>query len=131
MAELSLPLMEYLTGRRDEDNNLIAFASYMRTTEDDLSGRARPVLYIYELQVVEGERGRGLGSSLLRRLEDIAINSDLPIMLTCFKANVDAMRFYTKAGYSIDEISPSRCGYHDYDYEILIKQVIHQTGATH
>ena len=32
------------------------------------------------------------------------------MMLTVFKANKDALRFYQKLRFSVDESSPSRCG---------------------
>lgn len=46
-------------------------------------------------------------------------------MLTCFKANDAAMRFYFRQGFKIDENSPSSCGYPHEKYEILTKTIPH------
>jgi hypothetical protein len=40
-------------------------------------------------------------------------------MLTCFKENADALAFYAKLGFAIDDNSPSMCDMMDEDYEIL------------
>lgn len=45
------------------------------------------------------------------------------VMLTVFKANTGAARFYEKHGYAADESSPSRCGLPDSSYEIMSKEV--------
>ena len=45
------------------------------------------------------------------------------VMLTVFKANTGAVRFYEKHGYAVDESSPSRCGVPDSSYEIMSKEV--------
>ena len=42
-------------------------------------------------------------------------------MLTVFKANEDAVRFYERLQYEIDETSPSRCGVSTSSYEIMSK----------
>ena len=40
-------------------------------------------------------------------------------MLTCFKANERALRFYARNGFGIDSNSPSKHDHHDECYEIL------------
>ncbi len=40
-------------------------------------------------------------------------------MLTCFKSNIDALGFYKKIGFDIDETSPSKFGDSTVDYEIM------------
>lgn len=40
-------------------------------------------------------------------------------MLTCFKANEKAMRFYLRNGFDVDSNSPSRHGHAEECYEIL------------
>ncbi len=91
----------------------VAFCSYLATAEDDLAGRAVPVLYCYQLHVCRAARRRGLGRLLVRRLEAIAARRQQPplekVMLTCFTANAAALRFYRRLDYLPDPISPSRC----------------------
>jgi GNAT superfamily N-acetyltransferase len=113
--------MKYLVARIDE--SLVSFASYMYTTEEDMKGRPRECLYLYELQVDPNHRGQGIGTAMLNQLEQWAQAAKIPIILTCFKHNQDAMRFYRKLGYRPDQTSPSQCGYSGYDYEILYKRV--------
>jgi ribosomal protein S18 acetylase RimI-like enzyme len=121
LQELLLPEMLYLVARLD--GAPIGFASYMISTEEDLLGNARPVLYLYELQVDSPHRGKRFGYSLMLMVEDLARNAQLPMMLTCFKHNCIAIRFYERLGYRPDEISPSQCGYLDFDYEIFYKHI--------
>ena len=49
------------------------------------------------------------------------------VMLTCFKSNVEARRFYERLGYGIDESSPrdikTRGKVHKCDYVILSKDI--------
>lgn len=105
----------------------IAFLSFLNTTEPDQRGRARKVLYCYELQVSPRHQGVGLGSMLLGILEEEARRAlKRPIvMLTCFTRNEAAMRFYLRHGYTPDPISPSQSLQGDsetVEYEILSKQ---------
>jgi len=82
------------------------------------------VLYVYELQLTEAARGRGIGKLVMGTLKSVALSSGMGgVMLTCFKHNVPAMRFYKALGYTIDAISPSNCDAEyeeeDCNYEIL------------
>ena len=82
----------------------------------------RPVLYLLELQLTEQCRGKGLGGFLMRQLDLIAKQASMQcVMLTVFKANEGALRFYEKLGYQIDETSPSKCGVATSSYEIMAK----------
>lgn len=116
----------------------IAFCNYMFTSEDDIEGNAMAVLYCYELQVEGAFQGTGLGSQLMQRLHEIALTHNNEhkimmedsgtverIMLTVFKSNTKAMKFYRKLGYVVDPISPSQVTHltakerAKYDYEIM------------
>ena len=105
----------------------VAFVAFLKTEEEDHRGRPRDVIYCYELQVAEGYRGRGIGATLLSRLERVCIDTSTPlVMLTCFNANKGALLFYRQHGFSIDEISPSKYGSTakaEVEYEILSKRV--------
>jgi ribosomal protein S18 acetylase RimI-like enzyme len=45
------------------------------------------------------------------------------VMLTVFKSNGDAMAFYDKLGYTVDDTSPSKVGEIAEDYEILSRSI--------
>lgn len=82
------------------------------------------VLYVYELQLTAEYRGKGLGKFVMQLLELLANKHKMQfIMLTVFKNNDGAMRFYLdRLKYSVDETSPSRCAVDDKSsYEILSK----------
>ena len=82
------------------------------------------VLYVYELQLAPAARGNGLGKFVMQLLELMATKHKMQfMMLTVFKINDGAMRFYLdKLKYSVDETSPSRCAVDDESsYEILSK----------
>lgn len=60
------------------------------------------------MQVDAKHRGHGLGSWLLHALEILAWQTSMhKVVLTVFKNNTPARRFYTKCGYSFDATSPS------------------------
>ena len=77
-----------------------------------------------ELQLAPAARGNGLGKFVMQLLELMATKHKMQfMMLTVFKINDGAMRFYLdKLKYSVDETSPSRCAVDDESsYEILSK----------
>jgi ribosomal protein S18 acetylase RimI-like enzyme len=91
---------------------------------DQESGPSYAV-YVYELFVAEGARGRGVAQFLLRLLEQVCSRAGVHlIVLTVFKVNCPAMTLYTKQlGYSVDETSPERCGVEYATYKILSKRL--------
>ena len=67
--------------------------------EESLNGLI-PVLYIFEIEVEEIARGRGIGRTLMKCAHEIGISLELyKIMLTVFKSNIAALEFYLKLGY--------------------------------
>ncbi|EER45175.1 GNAT family acetyltransferase Nat4 [Histoplasma capsulatum H143] len=108
------------TGRRE----LGGFLSFMVTYEDEIE-----VLYCYEIHLAPELQHRGLGKILLGYYEEIGRNIGLQkTMLTVFKANGSAIRFYERLGYAEDEFSPKpmklRNGHtREYDYMILSKDI--------
>ncbi|CAG0895189.1 unnamed protein product [Cyprideis torosa] len=108
----------------EEEGRPVAFSHF----RFDLDGEGEvccEVLYCYELQVAPCAQGIGLGKHMMRTLEIIGFKkADMcKVVLTCFKHNVRAMRFYKEAlGYKEDITSPVP-GYDgdDFDYEILSK----------
>ncbi|OAA53508.1 gcn5-related n-acetyltransferase [Niveomyces insectorum RCEF 264] len=112
-------------GRNDNDGSDIhAFASLMPTFE-----AGEPVVYCYEIHLQPELRGTGLGAHLLGLLSVVAHN--LPpvtkVMLTCFRTNAGALRFYEKQGFALDATSPVartlRGTTVEPDYAILSKPV--------
>jgi len=125
------------------DQHRAGFVSFRMETEPTMrdDGSEDIVLYCYELQVDEQYRGRGIGQQLMGVLERTARSiaesaqtsvSTLPpcnmIMLTSFKANEGAVRFYKdKLGFEEDERSPDKVlppkRAAKYNYVILSKKL--------
>lgn len=126
-AEFEHRKARYLLVRRNKSNqgnsdvvdeeDLVAFVHFRFEMDDD----ERPecvVLYVYEIQVANSARKKGIGKRLMALLEQMAKAHEMDkILLTVFKRNKSAMDFYKrKLGYVVDETSPQ----HE-DYEILSK----------
>ncbi|EKV04297.1 Acyl-CoA N-acyltransferase [Penicillium digitatum] len=104
--------------------NALGFLSFMATYED-----GKEVVYCYEIHLSPAARGRGIGKLLMDRMEGIGRAVGLEkSMLTVFKSNEIARRFYERLGYEVDEYSPRprmlRNGtIKDVDYLILSKML--------
>ena len=109
----------------EKDNDFGGFISFMTTYEDDV-----PVLYCYELHLDPKLQHKGLGKQLMGMFEDIGRDIGLDkTMLTVFKSNKSAMRFYERMGYVEDEFSPRPVKLRngrtkDFDYMILSKSLL-------
>ncbi|KAK9850927.1 hypothetical protein MYU51_011597 [Penicillium brevicompactum] len=125
--EMKLPDMKYLIVRgtsADEPSGreVSGFLSFMVTYED-----GKEVVYCYEIHLSPRARGRGIGKMLMERMEGVGRAVGLEkSMLTVFKSNAVATRFYERLGYGVDEYSPGprrlRNGtVKDPDYLILSK----------
>ncbi|KAG7099284.1 hypothetical protein E1B28_001143 [Marasmius oreades] len=83
------------------------------------------LLYCYELQTQKFYQKKGLGKFLMNALDSIARKWKMDqIMLTVFKDNVNASRFYKDLGFGLDPTSPTDEDGEDLDavdYEILSK----------
>ncbi|KAJ5096048.1 hypothetical protein NUU61_005404 [Penicillium alfredii] len=103
---------------------VLGFLSFMVTYED-----SKEVVYCYEIHLSPTARGWGIGKMLMGRMEEIGRLVGLEkAMLTVFKSNESARRFYERVGYEIDEYSPRprklRNGtIKDVDYLILSKKL--------
>ena len=106
---------------RDAGGALAGFVHY-RFEPDDDDAPERASLYVREIQVADGHRGRGLGRRLMSLLHLIATTLELDcVMLTVFKANARARAFYgDKLKYAPDATDPATHG-ETVDYEILSK----------
>lgn len=79
------------------------------------------VVYLYEIQVREGNQRDGLGRELMDAVYGLGRETGLrKVMLTVFDENKGARQFYEKQGYRKDPNSP---GKDEVDFEIMFKQV--------
>ncbi|KAL4966248.1 N-terminal L-serine N(alpha)-acetyltransferase NAT4 [Aspergillus stella-maris] len=122
--EMKLPDMKYMILRRRADASSSAgdgsgedaerdrdgdgagefagFLEFMVTYEDGYE-----VLYCYEIHLTPESQGQGLGEELMQRFERIGKAVGLEkTMLTVFKSNKRAIKFYERVGYEEDENSP-------------------------
>eukprot|EP00245_Coleochaete_scutata_P000624 TRINITY_DN10729_c0_g1_i1.p1 TRINITY_DN10729_c0_g1~~TRINITY_DN10729_c0_g1_i1.p1 ORF type:complete len:295 (+),score=85.62 TRINITY_DN10729_c0_g1_i1:172-1056(+) len=100
-------------------NAVVGFVQFRFVVEEGVV-----VLYVYELQLEERVRGRGLGKYLMQLMELAAKKNGMKgVMLTVQKANPRAMDFYLKKlNYVILPISPSQSDpLESATYEILGK----------
>ncbi|KAG0324796.1 N-alpha-acetyltransferase 40 [Podila humilis] len=95
--------------------------------EETITDRNAEVAYCYEIQVIPEYQRKGIGAYLIHLLEIIGQATKMEkVMLTVFKANKNAIKFYTEQmQYQYDEISPCMCLTRGrasrFDYEILSK----------
>lgn len=100
------------------------FCSFMLTWEDGIE-----VIYCYEIHLDERLRGRGWGKRLMGLLEEVGRRAEVEkAMLTVFRRNEAAVRFYEGLGYEVDEFSPRpkklRSGVvKEVDYSIMSKSL--------
>lgn len=105
----------FLVARHHESGVIVGFLNFRFLLEHEAL-----VLYVYEIQIdLVLAAHKGLGSFLMRLAERVACYWEMDwIMLTCFRQNDRAMRFYRGLGFSIDDTSPQ-----NKPYVILSKQL--------
>ncbi|MFC9424960.1 GNAT family N-acetyltransferase [Streptomyces sp. NPDC056987] len=60
----------------------------------------RPGSYVYDVEVAEGQRGKGYGRALMRLAERVAAEAGPPLLgLHVFSGNTPALRLYDSLGY--------------------------------
>ncbi|KAF9785540.1 acyl-CoA N-acyltransferase [Thelephora terrestris] len=100
--ELFHKLARFILVRTRESAEVVAFTSFRFEEEDGFA-----VVYCYELHVSPNFHRCGLGRKLARMLFDICRQRRLDkVMLTVFKANTIAIRFYENIGFVLDPSSP-------------------------
>lgn len=107
--EMILPDMRYMVIRdemQESDDGtsraIHGFVSFMTTYEDGYE-----VLYVYEIHLAAKFRGQGVGKVLLDMTEAIGRKIKLEkVMLTVFKSNNRAVKWYDRMGYTVDDFSP-------------------------
>ncbi|KAK6414220.1 hypothetical protein LTR81_011935 [Elasticomyces elasticus] len=108
-----------------EDKEIKGFLSFMFTYDSE---PRVPVLYVYEIHLVDSLRKFGLGKHLMKLAGSFAKRIGVEkVMLTCFLSNRTALYFYSRRGYMQDASSPedrkTRNGVVEADYIILSKKV--------
>lgn len=100
------------------NDNFCAFAHFRFEFDND---HFKGTIYCYELQIAKEYQRKGLGSLLMKVIEQIGSKFKMnKVLLTSFGFNEIAMNFYTKKlGFHIDKSSPSRCVEGKTFYEIL------------
>ncbi|KAL0934843.1 N-acetyltransferase [Colletotrichum truncatum] len=85
------------------EGRICGFTSLMPTFEE-----GEPVVYCYEIHLMEELRGTGMGRKLMDYLVTVAESIPIieKVMLTCFVANATARGFYEKLGFERDALSP-------------------------
>lgn len=102
----------------DPNESIIAFMCYRFESGSDKSEAA---FYVYELHVDEEHQRQGLGHDLMQFARVIAIAFKMDkIMLTVFRSNEPALKFYNKLKFKPDKSNPSR---DEADYTILSSQL--------
>ncbi|KAF9986464.1 N-alpha-acetyltransferase 40 [Modicella reniformis] len=111
----------------------VGMVHFQFVEEETATDRDAQVAYCFEIQVISEYRRRGIGEYLIKLLEMIGKATKMEkVMLTVFKANKDAIKFYIeRLDYQYDEISPcvylSRTQAAGFDYEILSKALSRRT----
>ncbi|ORY51338.1 hypothetical protein BCR33DRAFT_780334 [Rhizoclosmatium globosum] len=108
-----IPSSEYIPLESDVPIGYLYYLICMEDSFDDIDGGMHgdgkaPVIYCMELQLIPEARNTGLGATLMKIQEETGRLFQLRrSMLTVFKKNDGAMRFYKRLGYTPDLISPS------------------------
>ena len=100
--EMQLPDLRYIVLRSYPGGPIQGFISFMLTFEDGFE-----VIYLYEIHLHTNLHGLGHGKHLMSIFENAGSIAEVKkAMLTVFKANEKALRFYENLGYSEDDFSP-------------------------
>ncbi|KAF2218928.1 acyl-CoA N-acyltransferase, partial [Elsinoe ampelina] len=86
----------------ENTGSVTGFLSFMLTHEDGL-----PVIYVYEIHLKPPIRKTGVGRHLMDVVERIGESVGVhKSMLTVFRSNDKAVKWYERLGYTVDEYSP-------------------------
>ncbi|KAJ7110143.1 acyl-CoA N-acyltransferase [Mycena epipterygia] len=115
-GELFDPLSRFiLVYPKSGKHTLVAFTAFRFEFEE-----GQNIVYCYDLQVSKTAQRHGLGRTLMNHLAKIGADFRLDkIMLTVFKANTRALKFYDDFGFEMDPDSPEEDD--EEDYKILCK----------
>ncbi|ORY75047.1 acyl-CoA N-acyltransferase [Leucosporidium creatinivorum] len=112
----------FIVLRADRSSPPLGYTIFRFDTEETKDVEEADVVYLYELQVEASAQGKGIGRLLMELLQHVSKDWRMDkTMLTVFKKNEQAVRFYEKLGWVTDEIDPSFYGRKHADYRILSK----------
>lgn len=80
----------------EENNQIIGLVTYIITES--------------EIEIISLDsllEGRGIGTALIKRVENIAKEKELPISLITTNDNLNALKFYQKRGYRLISLIPN------------------------
>jgi len=117
----------YLLVREKDKEEIVAMVHFRFDIGDD----DVEVLYCYEIQLSPQMQGKGLGRFLMQICALIgAKNGMKKVVLTVFKANLDAINFFKKLGYEVDGTCPTLSdGNLEEDYFIYSKSLVKKEKA--
>ncbi|KAJ7783864.1 acyl-CoA N-acyltransferase [Mycena maculata] len=115
-GELFDPLSRFILVYPSADKStLVGFTTFRFEFEE-----GQNILYCYDLQVSQSSQRHGLGRTLMNHLAKIGADFGMEkIMLTVFKANKRALKFYDNFGFEMDPGSPDDAD--EEDYKLLCK----------
>lgn len=127
---LSHLLVLYASGAEGAENaeycdssTIVGYVCFRFEWDDDDEPEF-PVVYCYEMQVSGDFQRLGAGSFLMGLLYKLTKWHRIrKILLTVFKINEMALKFYKKINFKVDSSSPSRFGDQSCNYEILSLKV--------
>ncbi|KAI9203077.1 acyl-CoA N-acyltransferase [Polychytrium aggregatum] len=102
-AEMSSKSSRYLFALDRTSQTPLGFVHFQFVMEDCTDGGPylpqQAAIYCYELQIAESQQGKGIGRQLLDAMEHIGRDTGMrKAMLTTFKSNDRATRFYAHLG---------------------------------
>ena len=102
--ELTHETARYLIVTAPGGDEILAFAHFRFEVDSD-DQPTREVLYLYEIQISPVAQRNGVGKRIMQILEIIGMQMKMRnVMLTVFKNNQDAIRFYEKLKYEIHSV---------------------------
>lgn len=115
-AELEATTARYIIARNSKGEK-VGYTHYRFDVDFDF-----PVVYCYEIQVVESYQKKGIGTLLIHTLETLAKKTAMQkVMATVFAYNEKSLGFFHKNGFSTDASCPDP--EHGLDYLILSKVI--------
>lgn len=104
------------------NSEIIAFSHFQFVWDDD-DDPDIPVLYCFEIQVLQKFQRNGIGKYIMEMLECIQKHFGfIKLSLTVFRSNSSAIYFYKQIGFEIDDLDPSNHDMPDENYRILSKK---------
>jgi GNAT superfamily N-acetyltransferase len=78
--------------------HVVGYAVYQTRSADSSTGQC--YVYLRQLYIERGERGKGLGTQALRSLIDTRFPHGCPVQLEVLAGNPGVQRFYERAGFA-------------------------------